>query len=227
MSVTGDSSAVLGTNALRACWDALGVDAEFSVIVLDASARILYGNVHGAVLLGRTPESLGGAQLTDVCAGAMGEERAALIRRAAVTGVPITMDFTWLGRARRTVLRPFKADDGSTQVLMVCRWLNVGATPVPAGMEYIRAKANDLGRLSVLTPRELEILTLIAQGLSTSEIAKHLHRSEKTIEWHRVSLGAKLGVLNRVELTWIAIEAGLVASSAAASDASSEIGRDR
>ena len=56
----------------------------------------------------------------------------------------------------------------------------------------------------------MEILRLIGEGLSTSEIAENLHRSVKTVEWHRVSLGNKLGVTNRVELARIAISAGLV-----------------
>ena len=76
----------------------------------------------------------------------------------------------------------------------------------------VRAKNNDLGALASLTPRELEILYLIGQGLATADIAKQLHRSEKTVEWHRVSLGNKLGVSNRVELARIAIRCGLLAA---------------
>ena len=63
--------------------------------------------------------------------------------------------------------------------------------------------------LESLTPREREILNLVAQGLSLPEIAEQLHRSLKTIESHRLSLGRKLGASNRVELTRIAIAAGL------------------
>ena len=44
-----------------------------------------------------------------------------------------------------------------------------------------------LGTLSSLTNRELQILQLIGDGLSTQEIADKLHRSVKTIEWHRVA----------------------------------------
>lgn len=61
-----------------------------------------------------------------------------------------------------------------------------------------------------LTPREREILTMIAEGDSLAEIAQKLNRSLKTIESHRLSLGRKLKVGNRVELAKIAIGAGLV-----------------
>lgn len=64
--------------------------------------------------------------------------------------------------------------------------------------------------LDFLTPREREILKLIAEGNSLSEIAQKLSRSLKTIESHRLSLGRKLRVSNRVELTKIAIANGLV-----------------
>lgn len=60
-----------------------------------------------------------------------------------------------------------------------------------------------------LTDREREVLALIAEGLTVPEIARRLHRSRKTIESHRLSLGRKLGVENRVKLARLAIQAGL------------------
>ncbi|MEM6259323.1 MAG: helix-turn-helix transcriptional regulator [Planctomycetota bacterium] len=69
--------------------------------------------------------------------------------------------------------------------------------------------------IDALTPREREILALIAEGDSLSEIAQKLSRSLKTIESHRLSLGRKLKVSNRVELAKIAIATGLVRLSEA------------
>jgi PAS domain S-box-containing protein len=63
--------------------------------------------------------------------------------------------------------------------------------------------------LKRLTEREKEVLALIAEGLSVAEIARRLHRSTKTIESHRLSLGRKLGVDNRVKLARLAIQADL------------------
>lgn len=68
----------------------------------------------------------------------------------------------------------------------------------------------DMPSLDVLTPREREVLTLIAEGMSLLAIAQRLHRSLKTIESHRLSLGKKLDASNRVELARIAIAHGLV-----------------
>ncbi|MCC7144990.1 MAG: helix-turn-helix transcriptional regulator [Phycisphaeraceae bacterium] len=63
--------------------------------------------------------------------------------------------------------------------------------------------------IHLLTAREKEVLALIGQGCSTAQIALSLHRSQKTVQSHRLSIGRKLGVHNRVELARLAISAGL------------------
>jgi len=64
-------------------------------------------------------------------------------------------------------------------------------------------------KLESLTAREREVLGLIGRGMSLPQIARQLHRSQKTVESHRLSLGRKLEASNRVELARIAITAGL------------------
>lgn len=61
-----------------------------------------------------------------------------------------------------------------------------------------------------LSPREREILTHIAEGRSLVEIARELHRSLKTIETHRLSIGRKLEASDRLELAKIAMAHGLI-----------------
>lgn len=64
--------------------------------------------------------------------------------------------------------------------------------------------------ISMLSNREKEVLTLIAEGKSLLEISQELHRSLKTIESHRLSLGRKLKVKDRLDLAKIAIANGMV-----------------
>jgi DNA-binding NarL/FixJ family response regulator len=61
-----------------------------------------------------------------------------------------------------------------------------------------------------LTPRELEILKLIAEAHTSKEIAEMLFISVKTVERHRANILEKLGMRDRVELTRYAIRRGLI-----------------
>jgi len=61
-----------------------------------------------------------------------------------------------------------------------------------------------------LTPREEEIVKLVAEANTTREIAAMLHLSEKTVENHRGNAMKKLGMRDRVELVRYAIRRGLI-----------------
>jgi DNA-binding NarL/FixJ family response regulator len=61
-----------------------------------------------------------------------------------------------------------------------------------------------------LTPREQEVVKLIAEAHTNKEIAEILHLSEKTVESHRGRVLQKLGMRDRVELVRYAIRQGLV-----------------
>jgi DNA-binding NarL/FixJ family response regulator len=61
-----------------------------------------------------------------------------------------------------------------------------------------------------LTPRETEIVKLVAEARTSREIAELLVISEKTVERHRTNILAKLGMRDRVELVRYAIRRGLV-----------------
>jgi DNA-binding CsgD family transcriptional regulator len=79
---------------------------------------------------------------------------------------------------------------------------------VPAPVEFVR----DQGQLETLgiTPRELEILELIAQGLSNREIAERVHVSENTVKTHSSRVFDKLGARRRTQAVQLGKELRLI-----------------
>jgi DNA-binding NarL/FixJ family response regulator len=68
----------------------------------------------------------------------------------------------------------------------------------------------DATSLDPLTPRELEVVKLVAEGHTSDEIAGMLVISRKTVDRHRANILEKLGMRDRVELTRYAIRRGLI-----------------
>ena len=97
-----------------------------------------------------------------------------------------------------------------------CRATMRGETFLYAGAvtalvrDYLdRARSGD--SVDPLTPRELEVLKLVAEGHTSDEIAELLVISRKTVDRHRANILEKLGMRDRVDLTRYAIRRGLIA----------------
>ena len=65
--------------------------------------------------------------------------------------------------------------------------------------------------LDSLTPRELEVLHVLAEGLPNKAIAQRLGISDQTVKFHLASICGKLGAQNRTDAVRIAIQRGLIA----------------
>jgi DNA-binding NarL/FixJ family response regulator len=76
--------------------------------------------------------------------------------------------------------------------------------------DYIRRVESEPSPLELLTPRQREILQLIAEGHSNKEIARILHVSAKTIETHRTQLMDRLDIHDVAGLVRYAIRAGVL-----------------
>jgi DNA-binding NarL/FixJ family response regulator len=76
--------------------------------------------------------------------------------------------------------------------------------------DHLERASGGQGQSEILTPRELEILKLVAEAHTSREIAEMLVISAKTVERHRANILEKLGMRDRVELTRYAIKRGLV-----------------
>lgn len=88
-----------------------------------------------------------------------------------------------------------------------------GERYVPAGFESGEpdtAQTDDAAALSTLTPRQLEVLRLVCEGLRNNEISERLGTSEKTIKAHMSAILSSLGVINRTQAVLAARRGGLL-----------------
>ncbi|SMB88611.1 two component transcriptional regulator, LuxR family [Thermanaeromonas toyohensis ToBE] len=107
---------------------------------------------------------------------------------------------------------------GVTELLRAIRTVSSGeayldsaiARRVVEGLQKGISLEQRAGMGPELTPREEEILRLVAQGLTNQEIAQRLFISIKTVQAHRANLMKKLGVHDRVDLVKYALKKGLL-----------------
>jgi len=112
------------------------------------------------------------------------------------------------------VLKRAAPDEVVTAIRTVCRG-EVYLHPTMAKRlvtDYVnRIDKNESERgYSNLTPREQEVLTLIAEGYSNAEIANDLYISIKTVDRHRENIMRKLNMHSRIDLVKYAIRTGLI-----------------
>jgi DNA-binding CsgD family transcriptional regulator len=81
--------------------------------------------------------------------------------------------------------------------------------PAPVIAAPFAVNTGSIERLG-LTPRELEIVALIAEGLSNREIAGRLFVSENTVKTHSANLFSKLGARRRTQAVQLAKDAGII-----------------
>jgi len=82
-----------------------------------------------------------------------------------------------------------------------------GQSALGRAAEADAARRETLALLAGLTPREREVLSLVARGFATRDIAGALDVSPRTVESHRAAIGAKLGTTSTAEMTRLWIEA--------------------
>ncbi len=78
--------------------------------------------------------------------------------------------------------------------------------------------AHPQSQMDELSPREMEILRLIASGWSAEEISGSLHLSLKTVRNYHYQIKGKLGARTDAHLVWLAIGAGLVGDAGQSRD---------
>ena len=104
--------------------------------------------------------------------------------------------------------------DADRDLIEACRAALRGETFLypPTMRTLLQAWLEDPSRApaSQLTPREEEVVKLVAESYTSDEIGRMLHITRRTVERHRENVLAKLGMRDRVQLTRYAIRHGLI-----------------
>jgi DNA-binding NarL/FixJ family response regulator len=192
--------------------DILNAEADFRVVAEvndggEAVQRALQEDVHLAILDVTMPRMTG-----------LQAARELAKRRPALRVLMLSMheNEQFLFEALRAGASGYVLKTAADRdLIQACRATMRGETFLYAGAvaslvrDYLdRARNSD--DVDPLTPRELEVLKLVAEGHTSDEIAEMLVISRKTVDRHRANMLEKLGMRDRVELTRYAIRRGLI-----------------
>lgn len=214
-------------------WNSLVSEPSTGICIVTLEGLILYLNEQGARIFGGPQAKVSewvGKMLVEKFPPDWVAQRLATLQRMSQTGKPVLLRSIWRGRQHHSWVQPVEAEgldevdpddrpgkETPLRFLTTTRFVaGDDPLPLPPGRdyEYVESETVDLGPLDVLSPRELEVLALIGQGLSNKEIAATLFRSVKTVDNHRAAIGQKLRIDDRVSLGEIAHRAGLTVRDA-------------
>lgn len=183
-------------------------------------ATLLTGQ--GLEVIGQSPgEVEAGAELPDVIVWdwtVQNEKTLASLAGLSDVGVPVLAllnDETEAARvlsagAQGVLLREDEPQTLSAAVRALAQGLMVLEPRLSSLMAFPQPQGETEPLGEVLTPRELQVLHLLAEGLSNKQIAKRLEVSEHTAKFHVAAILSKLGVESRTEAAMRAVQLGLL-----------------
>ncbi len=134
--------------------------------------------------------------------------------RQRIVMLTMHMDRDIIDRAIKAGAVGYLTKDCSvTEVADACRMAangDLALSPKLAELMLSEARKSELGEERLITKREEEVLQLIADGLSTPEVAAKLYISQKTVKNHLASIYEKLNARDRTQAVLLAVRMGIV-----------------
>lgn len=187
-----------------------------SIMIWDQDGTILSANdVVARGFQQPSVDSMIGKNIAQLAPPEWAQERIKVARLALESKLRITFLEILGGYRLRTLFRPMTATDDTKPgyLLITVEQLTARefeyASSERTNEMVIYANVIDLGRLDVLSNREIEVLALMGQGYRAKDIADRLCRSVSTIDNHRDNIGDKLDIHDRGELINLAKLAAL------------------
>lgn len=203
------------SNACPEVWDALVSQPGVGVLVINREDEVEFANAEATRLwapAGGRCEDITGRVLSDFLPRLVAHTVARHVSEVVETGSIIIERMMWRGSRMQSMYRHLpRSDGGPERAMMMIRrgvW-DPGTVLDESQYTIVEPSYADLGVLDSLSPRELEVLAYLGQGLRIKEIAEAMGRSPKTVQNHRESIGHKLRVTDRLALAQIARQAGL------------------
>jgi DNA-binding NarL/FixJ family response regulator len=129
-------------------------------------------------------------------------DRARLRAKLASAAVEIVAEFSTLAAAR--------AADLDYDAITIAGDSTTSASPIDDGGRGGRSWPDDEEPQEALTPREVQVLELLAEGLPNKAIAARLNISDQTVKFHVSAICGKLGAVNRTDAVRRAVRRGLI-----------------
>lgn len=209
-------------DVVRAVFEATASNPFVGVLVLSDPGRIEYMNDQCARMF--AGESARASDMVGHTVASLFPRPCALeceesVRHIRATRRSVCRRKLWLGSQLFIIfshLSSLPGQPGANAILCMTHRVRGYEPTIPLGPETDQFESGvvRLGRLDVLTKQELRVMALVGRGMSVREAAKALHRAEKTVESHCVSIHRKLRISDRVEMASLAQEAGLTLEDA-------------
>ncbi len=186
----------------------LDQDPDIGLAIVSSDGEIVDYNANTPTLFGVDPAvNFRNKRLGDIFEFEFVEERMQWIGEVLQTRQPLRVDHLYHGRRMASTIMPLTYDSDVRYVAVMTR-RDAQMTDEP-NANRVMSHFLDLGPLSTLTKRELEILVLLGHGYSVPETARRLYRSPRTVEQHKASIGRKLGVSAIADIARIVAVHGL------------------
>jgi len=199
-------------------WNTFTADPTTGVALLSVEGDLLYINEPSARIfynVNKDPNEIIGLTMYELgFPQEWARERLELFKKIRDTGESVLLRTIWHGKQQFSWMSLIKGDEEYSldRILVITRRIAAGEESqylLEGEHDVFQSNIMCLGELKSLTPREVEVLSLLGQGMTIKEIATALFRSVKTIENHRESIGRKLKKTRGIELAVIAQSAGL------------------
>jgi DNA-binding CsgD family transcriptional regulator len=181
-------------------WNLLKSQPGVGILIVDIDGLVLFCNKQAKQIYYGDNFNPVGKTIEEIEGPVFAAERMPVIRQVIETRQPVMLRHIRGGRWTEAMIWPMEAvDEKKARIISVTRQ---GVDVVEPGVDYRVIDSNlvDLGPLDALTPRELEVLTLVGHGSPIKAIAKELGVAQRTVERYRSDISRKLGVTSIAEI---------------------------